>query len=504
VKRQIVSHLGPRNYEFLTCNIGLPRTAAWGSKPATGGSSQSSGSATNHLTSSTIARQPRRGTAPRQQRSAPPNEARPPGRAHQDRKSMSNTKTSSQGSSSRPSTPSSSYPKLEPSTDVKSLRLKDNTTSRRTMSPDSLAAAESDLGAGPLDSTPTSPLDASLGAASINLAASSQVLTVPPGLSVPPGILGLSRPPRVDSASPQTPLLASQSTYQMSSAARALLDEVKGRRETLASTVATSPFPDLDRTLETLSGLDGQSGGFSFNLDPKLVGDDISSTEEFTDLRPEANSALHGNFVDAFTTLRLSNQGPSVGPPGQHYPPSPARSIYDPLSMRTSPIERQSTGSSNYVGSFNPFAETNEDSSSWKAPYSPLDDDTGRKMSRFGFARGRHGNTATSSPLHVPSPLSSNDHHLSFLGATEAAPTPWSPVTRQADLTYSHTGSTVGSPLMQQAQAHAQAAYAQHQSRFQPFDDAVGEEPLGVLFHSSQERIGSSAFSAPGMEVLFV
>jgi CCR4-NOT transcription complex subunit 4 len=282
----------------------------------------------------------------------------------------------------------------------------------------------------------------------------------------------------------------------MSSAARALLDEVQIRRETLAASATISPFPDLDRTLQTLCGENGESGGFSFNLDPKLVGDDAEISEDFPNFEAEANMPFHGTYMDAFPALRPQTQGSSgafMNPPGLPYVHNPARSIYDPLSVRASPIERQSTGGSNYTGSFNPFADGNDDSSARKAQCMPLDDDSGRKMSRFGFARGRQGSTAASSPLHNPSPLSNQDGHSPFFNTRESASpsmTHWSPPPHQPEFAYYQAGSAMGSPLVQQAQAPT-AAYPQHQSRFQPFDSGVSEAQLRDLIHSSRSERGS-------------
>lgn len=66
----------------------------------------------------------------------------------------------------------------------------------------------------------------------------------------------------------------------MSNAARALLEDVKSRREYhLDNTVPLSPFPDLDDTLRTLTDTNNEYGGFSFNLDPKLANLDDADVE---------------------------------------------------------------------------------------------------------------------------------------------------------------------------------------------------------------------------------
>jgi CCR4-NOT transcription complex subunit 4 len=358
------------------------------------------------------------------------------------------------------------------------------------------------VGSGSLDTAPTPPpeLRPQLTAPLVP----PGIPAAPPGLSAPPGIPAPSRPPRVDSASPQTPLLASQSSYQMSTAARALLDEVKGRRETLLPSTAISPFPDFDRTLKTLSG----DGGFSFNLDPKLAGEDIDTTV-LPDIDAEASVPFHGSFTDAFPALRPGGHGPPGSffpPPGLSYGHNPNRSIYDPMSIRSSPIaiERQSTGGSSYTGAFNPFSEPNEEtnSPSRRAQYSPLEDDSSRKVSRFGFARGRRGSTAASSPMHVSSPLSNGDNQASFYNSADsssAAQPQW--LGHPQEYPYSQPGS---SPMLQHGQVQATLAQQQHQ-RFQPFSSDVNEVQLREMIQSSRGRGNSISAPGPsGMQPLFV
>ena len=87
----------------------------------------------------------------------------------------------------------------------------------------------------------------------------------------------------------------------MSTAARALLDDVKARREnTQPSTSIISPFPDFDRMLDSL----GSDSGFSFNLDPKLAGDDAEANIEIAELNSPSSIPYEGTFVDAFPGLK--------------------------------------------------------------------------------------------------------------------------------------------------------------------------------------------------------
>jgi CCR4-NOT transcription complex subunit 4 len=57
----------------------------------------------------------------------------------------------------------------------------------------------------------------------------------------------------------------------MSTAAQAPLDDVKARREVVLPITQVSVFPDFDHML-----LESE-GGFSFNLDPKLVDTDVGA-----------------------------------------------------------------------------------------------------------------------------------------------------------------------------------------------------------------------------------
>lgn len=317
---------------------------------------------------------------------------------------------------------------------------------------------------------------------------------VPPGLAAPPGIHP-SRPPRVQTASPQTPLLASQSSYQMSTAARALLDDVKARRESaFTSATGVSPFPDFDRTLQTLSHEDG--GGFSFNLDPALAGDNV---EPLPDFEVEANTPFRGSYVDAFPALRPFGSSPAafMAPPGLSFPHPSNRSIYDPLAIRPlsiSALQKQPSGASpGYMGSFDPFAEASEVSQAAASSIqrqSLVDDDLSRKVSRFDFARGRQ---PAASPLPVSSQLSStNNDSQSFGNLTDGfsatlAPSPWSVRDRQDYAFQPSVASKL--PFLQQPQS--EHIYQQH-ALPQAFDSGLSEAQLRDFIQSSQEKAASA------------
>lgn len=280
----------------------------------------------------------------------------------------------------------------------------------------------------------------------------------------------------------------------MSTQAQALMEDLKARREMPQQSFERSPFPDFDRMLQTLSGNDGGFGGFSFNMDPALAGEETDASLVLPELDMNSNAPFNGTFLDAFPSLRHNPvASPLMMPPGLSYSPRP---LFDPLNTRQPNIERQSTANSGYTGSFNPFAaEANDESQ--PRHFSPLDEE--RQVSRFGFARGRHG--STSSSLHAASPLSNADHvpPMPFYSSSELAspasrpPSQWSMHNRQQthEFALMQNSSAMNSPLAPHAQA--QPAYAQQlqqpqSSRFQPFESGVSEAQLRDLISSSRER----------------
>ncbi|KAF5379897.1 hypothetical protein D9757_007216 [Collybiopsis confluens] len=473
---------------------GLPRSAAWGSRA-------------NALPAAppTASIQRKRGGAMARP-SRPQTETRPSART-QEKKSA---KLVPETSSSRPATPASTLPLAHPSLPPKPpspvTRRKKEEPPARIPSPasaPSVTGDDSESSSQEVASTSPEPRPQSTD--------SSSALTAPPGLSaVPPGLAappGLSAPPG----------LAGLNNPHMSTAARALLDDVTARRESLLpSAFAQSPFPDFDRTLENLSQHDGGFGGFSFNLDMKLAGDEAANDEPLTELEPESNIPFFGgSFLDAFPALRSATSTPSISfatPPGLPYPHSPAHAIFDPINRSLTPSESQSSTRSNYMGSFNPFADgADETLTANTAPAKPppVDDDVVPRLSRFGFARQgpRNATAATSSPLQVSSTPSvasnteSNPNHnnnvpLNVFGqqidhAVPHSPaiSQWSIPGRQQEFSYSQANSAVPSPMM----THAQAQPMYHhppQSRFQPFDTAAGvsEAQLRDFIQNSQER----------------
>ncbi|PFH50694.1 hypothetical protein AMATHDRAFT_176752, partial [Amanita thiersii Skay4041] len=482
---------------------GLPRAASWATQRGAGTSSQFS-SGSGHVSSTS--RQARRGPI-RAARGSPvvsqaiTSDARSSVHKIQEKKISVSTvaKSSSPASSSRPPTPASTISIQRPGTplDVRALRgRKDTPSPSRSPAPSTAAGSDHD----PI------PREYSSGLSSTDVNKSSVPSTpalppglpiVPPGLSAPPGIPTPSRPPRIESASPQTPLLSSQTTYQMSHAARALIDDVKARREAVPlSNVNPSPFPDFDRTLQTLSR--GDDGGFSFNLDPKLASEGKGLDEQLSIFDTD-NLSLPGSFMDSMATFRppLQHHSASIPSTGLPYPHFQNHSMFDSLNVVRPPLssaERQPSSASSYVGSFNPFSDSNDDTTASMHQSSQrtiIDDDTGRRVSRFGFARGRQGSSNTSSPLHTSSPMSvgNSDSHSLFTAGDLVQQRSQS--TRQ-ELSYSHPSSTVSSPLVQFAQPQG-APPPQPQSRFQPFDastvnTSLSEAQLREFIQSSRER----------------
>ncbi|KAF8201634.1 hypothetical protein BJ912DRAFT_945984 [Pholiota molesta] len=475
-------------------DAGLPRAASWaqkGSTPATPsiGSNASLSPSSNVLltTATTTPRQTRR-TAPTR---LPRNAATTSMSTTETRVGQVKTSAERKTTASRPSTPAiADASRAEIAAESKALKVKEVVSvPESTSSPAPSATTASDdsrpestesmrSNARPLSSKPSSNFLAPPGLSA------PPGLATPPGLAAPPGISTPSRPPRAETTSPQTPLLASQSSYQISNTARALIDDFKARTvSALPASSASSPFPDFDRTLQTLSGGDG--GGFSFNLDPKLA-DEVDSTENLSDF--DSSIPFHGSYVDAFPALRTGSpymQSPSLG-----YSHPNSHSIYDPSTLRVASAslhEKQNGKGTSYLGSFNPFSDTTPDNSaqSQRYPHSPVDDE--RKVSRFGFARGRQSSTATSSPLHSVTPLTYGNDLQAFFHSSDEAMHSWPPGLHDLHISNSHTSS----PLAQQAQA--QPAFGQ-QPRLQSLNGNgdLSEAQLRNFILSSQERENSA------------
>ncbi|KAF8797910.1 hypothetical protein BYT27DRAFT_7124516 [Phlegmacium glaucopus] len=475
----------------------LPRAAAWAQKglntPAAAAPNTQANM--NSVAVTTPVRQPRRGGAPRQ----PRNVMNTGSSAVQDSRS-SQTKAPPERkpnliSASRPSTPVME-PSTAPHTDSKGLRPKELLVSvQLSTSPAPSATTASDR-SGFQERTSSTPIrpDSTDSTSSNSYPTSSMPvsasLMVPPGLSAPPGISSPSRPPRAETASPQTPLLASQSSYQMSTAARALLDDVKARRESsLPASSTFSPFPDFDRTLQTLT--DDGGGGFSFNLDPKLA-DEAEFVEPLPDFDVASSVPFRGSYIEAFPALRSGIGFIQSSTSG--YSHNINLPIYDPGTPRTGSehsFEKPYAKGTGYMGLFNPFSELGVESVSTSSslsrlPYSPGDEE--RKVSRFGFAQGRKGSTAASLPL-LPSPLSHAREHQSFYNPTEdvhhGAGYQWPTDYHEHHVSNSHVTSA------QVQHAQAQTMFTHTQTRLPPGGE-LSEAQLRSFIQSSQARMNDA------------
>ncbi|KAF8520160.1 hypothetical protein BU17DRAFT_8811, partial [Hysterangium stoloniferum] len=326
----------------------LPRGSSWGPKPSAAQNSQP-----------TTARPPRAITGrtrnPPSVRATAPVVEHPPrlGNRGHDRRapahaSISSTtsvsskpveKANSQPSSSRPSTPAAPtiIPQVRPVSPAVSAitRTRAMELPLRSVTPASSIAVESDVGSSNPD---------------IDSHRSPLVIEAAP--SAPPGL-----PPP---------------TYQLSTQAQALLDDVRARRDQVMQPHVPSPFPEFDRTLDNLGG-----GEFSFKwtMDPKLSGTTVNNA-------PEYQGSFDPFAASLGTTSQqrhLKRQFPQLsGPPGLS-PPSPA------------PVQTHS----GYHGSFNPFADAEDNFATQSLPDSG---DGSRQESRFGFARRRASPTANDSP----------------------------------------------------------------------------------------------------------
>jgi len=272
----------------------------------------------------------------------------------------------------------------------------------------------------------------------------------------------------------------------MSTAALALVEDVRARREALHPPgIGQSPFPDFDRTLQIL-GQSDSFGGFSFNLDPKLAG-----TDTLNDLDTESQSPFRGTYLDAFPGVNAGRI--MTPPPGLAYPHNPNRSIYDPMTgMKATALDTHSTGgSSGYMGSFDPFADANETSQA-------VVDDGTRKVSRFGFARGRQGSSTAhvlgspSMRASAPSPAPSMPNHALY---SSGDPNQTSLQSQWAMHGYTHPISNTPSPLIQHAQlSNSYMSQQQHLSRgqyqqqYEPGVNAVSETQLRDFIQSSRDR----------------
>ena len=462
----------------LICK-GLPRTAGWAKSATSTATSSRPGPAKKIITT-------------RPQRTTTPSSIDVRITARAERKATA-VRSPSQPSS-RPQTPSLPMTTARPTTPSIKAKPKDVVSSlpSNVQSVESPAlsspAVDSEVGSVPQETSSDSP------ALRPQSAQSEQPMLppAPPGIPPPPGLLappGLPPPAWAQA----TDFGLSQASYQMSSQAQALIDDLRARREASVSASAVSPFPDIDRTLQVLTGGGDEYGGFSFNLDPKLAEEGTNAQMEFPGLDAEAGIPFRGSFLEAFPGLS-NPASPAVGfalPPGLNYTHNSSHSIYDAAATRSPPQPNVTSG---YMGSFNPFDSREEQP---QQPYSPFDDDSTRKVSRFGFARGKQ-NSAATSPLPPAAPLQSDMiTHPSYydspdLSTANSVSSQWNLSRRQTgDYPSPRSRSVSNSPAIRQAQVVS--PFSQQQlGQFQPFDNDISEAQLREFINSSRDRANAS------------
>ncbi|KAG8727626.1 transcriptional repressor general negative regulator of transcription subunit 4 [Ceratobasidium sp. 428] len=213
----------------------------------------------------------------------------------------------------------------------------------------------------------------------------------------------------------------------MSGAAKALLDDVRARRES-APPVSNqqSPFPDFDRTLSNLS-----AGGFSFsfNMGPNNHARDDAAPIPYPSSTPVSQeSALPARGVSGlFDPFRKNQLAPSLPPP----PGLPVSR--DPSGYSQSSLSAHADPRAAYAGAFNPFADgvgpLNRSGS-----YDSERDAAERTSSRFGFARRQdsfgqssvgYSASTTSSPMRILEQLPSTGSTYSSDISASPQPAHW-------------------------------------------------------------------------------
>ncbi|CBQ73085.1 related to MOT2-transcriptional repressor [Sporisorium reilianum SRZ2] len=238
----------------------------------------------------------------------------------------------------------------------------------------------------------------------------------PPGLVKPSSPPGLARSASTTDSRPATPHTESdhpKSSYQPSSSAQALLDDMLQRREAQPELVKPSPFPDFDDALSSF-----KDGDFSFNLpaNPQLANNDGASelTSAFTTFSPFGAPpgvlAAHASLVTAGTPppsiMRTPNRSSTASPAPLSYSGS-----FDPFAPGAGETIKQdgsSFGESNYPSSFSLADPTRRTFADGGIAGLPSDDalesgqDASKRASRFDFAKRKESDSfMTASPLRT-------------------------------------------------------------------------------------------------------
>jgi hypothetical protein len=218
--------------------------------------------------------------------------------------------------------------------------------------------------------------------------------------TIPSAAASSSSVPNAGQATPSN-LPSQASTYQLSTQAQALLDDFRSRRDVVKPVDMRSPFPDFDRMLSSLG-----DGHFTFKLNPKLAGAQ-AQRPPLPDVTSQPAVPFTGSF-DPFASSPLPSSTQDYASSANnvlHHNPSFPSAPPLPLSLHIPeqhPSQTSSSPSTRYAGSFNPFSDSAEDASSnTSQPSSGFLEDTGRRSSRFGFARKTTGSSqyGTSSPF---------------------------------------------------------------------------------------------------------
>ncbi|CAE6415323.1 unnamed protein product [Rhizoctonia solani] len=313
---------------------------------------------------------------------------------------------------SRPSTPALSNPPSRPSTASKSPRDAFKSPNLAAAQPTPLANVHIPAEATATDTpSPDAKEDTAVPVQSSpkpSPATPAIPPPPPPGLSLPPPPPGLAVVPQhAPAAQPDTTLQTSpssagpnQSQYQMSGAAKALLDDVRARREAAPpASTQQSPFPDFDRTLSNLTG-----GGFSFsfNMGPNAYNrSDVASGPYASTAQDDIPGPLPGRSTSGFfDPFRKGDANPAL-------PPPPGLSARPGTGYEQGHLAAHMEPKPSYTGAFNPFAD-GPGSMNRASSYDSERDAAERTSSRFGFARRQdslgqlsngYGTAITSSPI---------------------------------------------------------------------------------------------------------
>jgi CCR4-NOT transcription complex subunit 4 len=258
----------------------------------------------------------------------------------------------------------------------------------------STPAAESDQGSSVADSANSPRLE--------HMSTKATRAGPPPGIpdpsttkasvqTPPPGFAPVQKAPSHERA-------PSSSSYQPSTAAQALLDDFRSRRERSSnqtdgsSITGFSPFPDFERTLKNL-GLgpsdDGDGGlkfSFDFNIDDDAKGLLDPASDPFFEpepLRTQTTNVIASPYSGSFNPFEAP---PSQPPEHSGWTSAPAFSGFG-IPSNTPILSQATIPQASYRGSFDPFADSEPAARPSPAQSYGTPVEGERTSSRFGFAR---------------------------------------------------------------------------------------------------------------------